>query len=104
MEECKNENKLSIIDYFFSLNSIEFSLLANVIGYLIALPLTSNEQNSIGNWFELIGQQILTIQAQNQLTSSGNISRLELNNILDSINFKFEYIEELLTYIKNKNS
>ena len=28
----------------------------------------------------------------------------ELNNILDSINFKFEYIEELINYLKNKNS
>ena len=85
------------IDYFFSLNQYEFSILANLIGIFLTIPLDVNQQNSLGNFFELIGQQILTIQAQNyNINDSININ---FNEILKQINFKFEYLEELVNYI-----
>lgn len=96
-------NPINILKkYFFSLNPYEFSILANVLGSIISLFLSSNEKNSLGNWFELLGQQILTIQAQAITTNNNNISSEKLNDILNSLNFKIEYLEDLINYIKKQ--
>lgn len=87
----------NFVNYFFSLSPYEFSILANLIGIFLTIPLDVNQQNSLGNFFELIGQQILTIQAQNyNINDSIN---LNFNEILKQINFKFEYLEELINYL-----
>lgn len=54
-----------------------FSLIAVGVGYVLVNELTTNEQNSLGNWFELLGQYILTHAAQQQLIEA----RIENNNI-----------------------
>lgn len=51
----------------FNIPPDEFALLAAFLGVGIADQLDVNEQNSIGNFIELIGQTILTISAQAQL-------------------------------------
>ena len=47
-----------------SLSPFEFTTLGTIVGYLISSVLTISEQNSVGNWFELVGQIILTFNAQ----------------------------------------
>lgn len=47
-----------------SLNPYEFTMVGAAIGLAIAPALTVNQQNSLGNFFELVGQVILTINAQ----------------------------------------
>ena len=54
-----------------------FSLLAVMVGYAAIGHLNVNEQNSIGNWFELVGQYMLTHAAQQQVIEG----RLENSNI-----------------------
>lgn len=54
-----------------------FSFTAVLIGAILVGDLDVNEQNAIGNWFELIGQYILTNAAQQQLLES----RIENSNI-----------------------
>ena len=54
-----------------------FSFTAVLIGTILVGDLNVNEQNAIGNWFELIGQYILTNAAQQQLLEG----RIENNNI-----------------------
>lgn len=54
-----------------------FSFTAVLIGAILVGDLDVNEQNAIGNWFELIGQYILTNAAQQQLLES----RIENTNI-----------------------
>lgn len=88
-------------NYFFSINPYELSLLANIIGISLSLCLNSNQQNTLGNFIELIGQQILAIQAQNQNLSSDLNTSVNLNDVLKQMDFKFEYIEELISYLKN---
>ena len=46
------------------MNPYEFATISTILGLLISTGLTVPEQNSIGNWFEAIGQIILTINAQ----------------------------------------
>lgn len=55
-----------IAKWLNSLNAYEFTIIATVIGLLVAKGLTINQQNSLGNFFEQIGQTLLTIGAQNQ--------------------------------------
>lgn len=54
-----------------------FSLIAVGVGYALVGNYNANEQNSIGNWFELVGQYMLTHAAQQQLVES----RIENSNI-----------------------
>lgn len=54
-----------------------FSFLAVIIGTILIGDLDVNEQNAIGNWFELLGQFMLTNAAQQQVLES----RIENNNI-----------------------
>ena len=60
-----NQDFSSLGDWLFSLNAYEFTLISTIIGFAISPTLTVNQQNSLGNFFELLGQVILTINAQN---------------------------------------
>lgn len=98
-----SNNPLTLFkSYFFNLKPYEFALLANVLGILLCNYLDSNEQNSFGNWLELLGQEILTVQAQGVTLSPGSVNYNTLNQILEQLNFRFEYIEDLLNYLKKK--
>lgn len=51
----------------FNIPPDEFALIAALLGVGIANNLDSNEQNSIGNFLQSIGQTILVVNAQEQL-------------------------------------
>ncbi|MDE5714973.1 MAG: hypothetical protein K2I42_02465 [Anaeroplasmataceae bacterium] len=53
-------------ELLLSLNPYEFSTLAFLIGILLCEGLSADEQNSLGNFYELLGQTILTVGAQKQ--------------------------------------
>lgn len=53
--------------FLSSLSPTEFTALGCVIGLIITSSLNNNEQNSVGNFLELVGQVILTAQAQEVL-------------------------------------
>ena len=94
----------NFINYFFSLNPYELTLIGNILGIIIAKPLTLNQQNTLGNFLELIGQQILTIQAQGSNLAPNFINTIDFNHLLNELNFKFEYLEELIAYLKTKRN
>ena len=54
-----------------------YNLIAVAVGIVLVGNLNANEQNSLGNWFELLGQYLETNAAQQQLIET----RLENNNI-----------------------
>ena len=67
--ENTNLNEIkNFANWIDSLSPLEFTTLGTIIGYLISSVLSVQEQNSIGNWFELVGQIILTFNAQGTLT------------------------------------
>ncbi|MDD2208782.1 MAG: hypothetical protein PHU45_05510, partial [Bacilli bacterium] len=51
-----NQDFDSFSNWLFSLNAYEFSLIASIIGFVISPALTINQQGSLGNFFELLGQ------------------------------------------------
>lgn len=54
-----------------------YNLIAVAVGIVLVGDLNANEQNSLGNWFMLLGQYLATNAAQQQLIES----RIENNNI-----------------------
>ena len=65
-EKFVSQDFNDIAKWLNSLNAYEFTLIATGIAIIIAKGLTINQQNSVGNFFEQIGQTLLTIGAQNQ--------------------------------------
>ena len=84
----------AFIDLLLSLNEYELTILGVAIGLLLAPTITTNQQNSLGNFFELIGQTLLTINAQAINLQPNAPSREELNN-------KIKKIEKELNDLKN---
>lgn len=68
-----------------TLTPFEFTTLGVVIGYILSCNLTIDEQNSLGNWFELVGQIILTFNAQGSGQESSP-SFQDINNLQQQIN------------------
>lgn len=54
----------AFVNLLLSLNEYELTILAFLIPLTIAPTITVNQQNSLGNFFELVGQVLLTINAQ----------------------------------------
>lgn len=76
----------SLIDKLLSLSGEELSILACILGFALANGTTIQEQNSIGNFFELLGQFILTTAAQNyKLQSHFSPSSQELKSQIDHL-------------------
>lgn len=69
-----NDNNLGCEDIpngFQSLHPELFIIIGEILGAIMAGTMPFNVQNAIGNWFELLGQVILTYNAQQQYFQSG---------------------------------
>lgn len=55
-----------------------YNLIAVAIGIVLVDDLSANEQNSLGNWFMLLGQYLETNAAQQQLIES-RIENININ-------------------------
>ncbi len=94
MNDNYNDFKETIICFSNWLNSIppyEYSLYGTILAYIIAPLLSTNAQNALGNWFEQVGQIILTISAQASATPTSD----EYNNLLQEIDNLKEEIKRL---------
>lgn len=68
-----------------NINASTFTLSAISIGYLLTDGLSPSEQNSIGNWFMLIGQVLCTNAAQQQVLNN-NTNNNSSPHIINDIN------------------
>ena len=92
IEDLVNKQNLkNLTSIILKLSPFEFVTLGTIVGYILSVNLTINEQNSLGNWFELVGQIILTFNAQGSI----NIP----TSALEFINLK-KKVEELEKIIK----
>lgn len=53
-----------------NINARAYTLSAFIIGYILIDDATPAEQNSLGNWFMLIGQVLCTNSAQQQVINN----------------------------------
>lgn len=56
---------------FQDINPQLFTIVTTIIGTIVAGNLPFNIQNAIGNWLELLGQSIITFNAQQQYYQGG---------------------------------
>ena len=88
--------------WLFSLSSLDFVVIGTISGILIAKNLTINEQNTMGNFFELVGQVLLTINAQ-EITLGNNNNCECSNSSIDDLNKKIEYLYNELNKLKKES-
>lgn len=86
-----NQDIKSFVTWLNELSPLEFTTLAVFTGYVLACNLTTSEQNSIGNWFELLGQIILTFNAQGSINNY-SLTNKQYKQIIDRINKLYEII------------
>ena len=63
-----------------SISAPIYTSSAFIIGLLLCDDLTPAEQNSLGNWFMLVGQALCTNSAQQQLLNNRNNASTTLNS------------------------
>ena len=99
------------MNFLKNINANEFTTIGFVIGLLLCDNLTPAEQNSIGNWFMLVGQVLATNASQqqvinnaNKISSSSNTHIVNDNNL--DINFDnnadIESLKRAVEMINNK--
>ena len=69
-EECRCGNS-DIPGGFQDLNPLLFVMIGEIIGDMTASKIPFNVQNALGNWLQLVGQAILTYNAQQQYFQGG---------------------------------
>lgn len=62
------------------INSTVFTISAFTIGLLLCDELTPAEQNSLGNWFMLVGQALCTNASQQQVINNKNNNSNQSNS------------------------
>ena len=72
MNQFKNNDYKSLADFLFSFSGNEFAIISSIIGFVISQNLDIDEVNSLGNFFENIGQFMLAKAAQDQVISNRN--------------------------------
>ncbi len=83
----------AFVDLLLSINEYELTILACAIGLLISPTITINQQNALGNFFELIGQTILTVNAQAVNLQPNAPSRLELNERIKKLEMELNILK-----------
>ncbi len=104
-EEFKNfinQDYKSIASWLFSLSPYEFTLLSTATGYLLTPNLSINELNSLGNFLILIGQIMLTVNAQ-AITKLQNPKKfsdfkpyMQKDNIIDEVTYLKEEVYKII--------
>ena len=92
-----NYNFSEFADWLFSLSGTDFVIIGTITAILISSNLTLNQQNSIGNFFELIGEAILTFNAQEitRLSKYTNPHNLSIEDLNQKINYLYNELMKI---------
>lgn len=92
--ENKDSTFINFANLISSLSPIEFTTLGVITGYILTISLDVQAQNSLGNWFELVGQILLTASAQGSATPTNE----EYNKLVSDV----ELLKQIV--LKNKTT
>ena len=92
-----NYNFSEFADWLFSLSGTDFVIIGTIAAILISSNLTLNQQNSIGNFFDLVGEAILTFNAQEitRLSKYTNPQNLSIEDLNQKINFIYNELMKI---------
>ena len=65
-----NNDYKSLSDFLFSFSGNEFAIMSSIIGFIISQNLNVDQVNSLGNFFEAVGQFMLCKAAQDQVIAN----------------------------------
>lgn len=82
MNQFINNDYKSIADFLFSFTGNEFAIASSIIAFIISQNLDIDEVNSIGNFFEAVGQFMLCKAAQDQVLANKNNTNNNNNPII----------------------
>ena len=83
-----------------SLNPYELTTLGFIIGIIASEGLDYNAQQALGNFFEQIGQTLLTLGAQGQNLNE-NDSNINYENAINLLKNKIGNIESIIAELKS---
>ena len=95
--EKNNCTFISFANLISELSPIEFTTLGVIVGYVLTVSLDVQTQNSLGNWFELVGQILLTASAQ----GSATLTNEEYNNLINDVKLLKEIVLKKNPHLKN---
>ena len=101
INDFSNFDFKSLSEFLKSLSPLELSTIGCVLGLIMIPTLTSDEQNSLGNFFELVGQVLLTSAAQQSLLEP-SLSTKEFEKFTNSNNQNLSCIINQINLLKNK--
>ncbi len=80
-----------------------FTISAFLIGYLLIDDLDPAEQNSIGNWFMMVGQVLCTNSAQQQVINNrNNNDNNDGNHVINSSDNPFNPLRRSMNTINEE--
>lgn len=95
-ELITQENIEKISNLILSLSPFELTTIGTLLGYLFSINLTVDAQNSIGNFFELVGQIILTFNAQGSASQPPSPKQFtDLQNEVEMLKKKINELSKL---------
>ena len=83
----------AFIDLLLSISEYELTILGFAIGLILAPTITINQQNALGNFFELIGQTLLTVNSQAINLQPIAPTRIQLNEKIKRLEFELEQLK-----------
>lgn len=72
-------------DLLQKIDADSFTLSSMIVGYALIDNLTPTEQNSVGNWFMMVGQVLCTHSAQQQVIVNNDSSNNDIGPIISGV-------------------
>lgn len=92
-------NKLNSL--LLSLNPYEYTTLAYLIGLLLSENLNYVELQSFGNFFEQIGQTLITIGQQAENKNNSANENIKIDDLTEFLKNKIGNIEKIIAEFKS---
>lgn len=100
-----NQDFKGLSNWINTLNPYEFALIGTIAAFIIAPTLNANQQNSIGNFLEEIGQILLTISSQTitvEQSKRGNTTNYGIYDEFNNSNLNINHLINEIEKIKNE--
>ena len=88
-------------DILTDINAPTFTLSAVVIGFLLIDDLSPSEQNSVGNWFMMVGQVLCTNASQQQVLNN-NTNNDNSPHIVNDINPSMNTLKKTVNQVREE--
>lgn len=95
IEDFSNFDFKSLGQYLLTLSPFEVATLGCVLGLCLIPPLNANEQNSVGNFLELIGQVLLSSSSQDSVLEP-SVTEKTFNSFKSKVSSDINYLFKLI--------